>query len=212
MTNLITNKIYIGLTTRELDIRIRDHYDASKNKNFVFMRALRKYKKEDWKWEIIDNASTIEELEIKEVYWIKFFNSLLPNGYNSKEGGSSAKLTEEIKNKISNTLTGKYHTEETKQKMSNSRMGEKNPFYGKKHPPELCEKFSKQYTGQKLPKEQVEKSAQNHKKRIIDLTTNKIYLGFKEAAEKTGMCKDAIWKHCKNLVKVPRFQYYKEEK
>jgi glutamyl/glutaminyl-tRNA synthetase len=117
---------------------------------------LRKYKKEDWKWEIIDTAETVEELSNKEKFWVEKLDALNREiAYNSKEGGMFAKLTDEIK-----------------AKMSESRKGEKNHFYGKTHTQEVKDKFSKLYKGKKLPTEQVERSAQNHKKQILDLTTN----------------------------------------
>lgn len=82
-TNLITNKVYIGQTTKSLKERIRGHYKAvNQNVNCKFPNALRKYNKEEWCWEIIENAVPIEELDDKEAYYISHFNSYY-SGYNS---------------------------------------------------------------------------------------------------------------------------------
>lgn len=114
-TNLINNKIYIGQTIRTLNARKSDHfYRAFKaNSEQVFHKALRKYGKENFKWEIIDTADAIEALDEKEIYWIWFYNSYVnandSNGYNMTLGGeatfgykrpeeSTKKITEKVKN------------------------------------------------------------------------------------------------------------------
>ena len=80
-------------------------------------------------------------LDLSAISYIKNLNSIAPNGYNLKEGGSSGKQHEETKKKISDTLKnrtniidiirpkpqlGKPHTEETKQKISNALKGRKD--------------------------------------------------------------------------------------
>lgn len=52
------------------------------------------------------------------------------NPYTGKKKG---KLSEEIKLKISKSMTGKKRSDEVKKKMSESRIGINNGFYGKKH-------------------------------------------------------------------------------
>lgn len=55
---------------------------------------------------------------------------------------------------------GGKHTEETKNRMRESHAdfsGEKNPFYGKKHPKETRLKLIKSHKGKKLSKESIEK-------------------------------------------------------
>ena len=44
---------------------------------------------ENFKFEIIEECS-IEELNEKEQYYIKYYNSLVPNGYNLTLGGSNS--------------------------------------------------------------------------------------------------------------------------
>lgn len=56
-------------------------------------------------------------------------------------------LSEETKNKISNTLTGRIEPEETRRKKSESKLGEKNSFYGKRHSDETKDKISKTKQG-----------------------------------------------------------------
>lgn len=56
-------------------------------------------------------------------------------------------LSEETKNKISNSLKGKKDNTETRKKKSESKLGNKNWFYGKKHSDEIKEKISKTKKG-----------------------------------------------------------------
>jgi hypothetical protein len=237
--NLKNNKVYIGLTETSLETRIKRHYYDSKNKkkNYYFMNALRKYNKEDWKWEVIDNALNLEQLSLKEKFWIKFHNSLNDDyGYNRKEGGKYAKLTEEIKKKMSESkkgnkhpffnkhhkkeskekislsLKGKKHTKETKNKMSKNRKGSNNAFFGKRHSENIKQKLSILNKGKKIPIEQIINTANKNKKDIIDLNTNKIYHGYVEITKELKICQETIWKHLKNKVKNPRFKYLKETK
>lgn len=123
--NLINNKIYIGLTKQKLKDRIRLHYNKCRdltNKTH-FICALRKYKKEDFIWEIIDKGDSLEELNDLEYHYIKQYNSYL-NGYNSTLGGDG-------------TVGVKLY-------------GKNNPFYGKKHSKETTEKIKNSLLGKSL--------------------------------------------------------------
>lgn len=86
--NRINGKIYIGLTKNSLEQRRIQHFSeclsSSKTK---FHNALRKYGKEGFIWEEVDFAETIDELRNKEIFWIKFYNSI-DFGYNINKGGS----------------------------------------------------------------------------------------------------------------------------
>lgn len=118
-TNLINKKVYIGLTTKSLKRRKQCHYTHI-NDNFKFHQALKKYNKNNFIWEEIDNASNIEELKEKEKYWIEKYDSY-NNGYNSTLGGDGG------------GMLNKKHSNKTKQNLSNKMKGENNPFYNKKH-------------------------------------------------------------------------------
>lgn len=63
----------------------------SKKYNCPFYKALRDAGITNVKFEIIDKAETQEELNQKEKYWIKYYNTNMKvsgsNGYNLSEGG-----------------------------------------------------------------------------------------------------------------------------
>lgn len=83
--NLINKKIYVG---QSIDIEERWKKHISANDNFVIHKALHKYGKENFSFQIIEECP-LEKLDERERYWINFYNSLLPNGYNMIPGGSN---------------------------------------------------------------------------------------------------------------------------
>ncbi|UGO50960.1 homing endonuclease [Bacillus phage vB_BanS_Nate] len=144
--NIVNNKVYIGKTTRTLEIRKIEHISrANTNHNQLFYNAIRKHGVDNFKWSIVDYATNREELDIKEQYWIKHYNSFVHNGirkgYNTTAGGDGTgggiehplygvrgednhnygrKLSEEQKHKISEGV-----------KKSGKSKGEKNYMFGK---------------------------------------------------------------------------------
>lgn len=108
--NLINNKRYIGQTTKTLADRQKQHIETSKRDTKVsshFYNALIKYGEENFQWKIIDFAYTQDELNLKESFWINFFNTTNPLlGYNLKGGGYEPFLTDEIKRKIGKAQKG----------------------------------------------------------------------------------------------------------
>jgi hypothetical protein len=76
--NKINNKIYIGQTTRPLHKRIYEYksaFNLNKFHNKHLLNAFNKYGLDNFEFTIIDTASTIDELNLKEVQYIKKFNS-----------------------------------------------------------------------------------------------------------------------------------------
>jgi group I intron endonuclease len=86
--NNINNKVYIGQTIQEVEIRFKQHLKCNKsNKNQLIQKAILKYGKSNFYAEILkDNITTYEELNYWEEYFIKEFNSL-EKGYNLCPGG-----------------------------------------------------------------------------------------------------------------------------
>ena len=74
ITNKTTLKKYVGLTIETLEDRWDGHVDAAikgENKNKLSLQsAIRKYGRDDFFLEKIDNGKTLEDLEGKEIYWI----------------------------------------------------------------------------------------------------------------------------------------------
>lgn len=111
--NKINGKRYIGQTIQKLNDRKRQHLESI-NYNHkgctLFKRALKKYGKSNFEWKIVDHASSHEELDLKESFWIGFFNTTNSDfGYNLKGGGAKPYLTQEVKDAIGNAQKGSFN-------------------------------------------------------------------------------------------------------
>lgn len=92
ITNKVNGKSYIGQAI-DIDKRIRQHINDSNNPkrreyNYPLSKAYRKYGIANFQITILEECSK-EELNEKEIYYIKKFNSK-DNGYNQTEGGNYA--------------------------------------------------------------------------------------------------------------------------
>lgn len=85
ITNLINNKHYIG-QSRDIERRWREERTAANSTTDAEYdsprsRAIRKYGIENFTFEILEECEPIE-LNTREGYWAKHYNSYVPNGYN----------------------------------------------------------------------------------------------------------------------------------
>lgn len=118
--NLINGKIYVGQTTRGVQCRWRAHIKGlGSDRTYPGLKgALKKYGVENFSVEVIDTAASYEELDSKECAWIGTLDSMVPNGYNLKEGGKHAPHSAESRERNRQAQLGKKHTHEAKAKMS----------------------------------------------------------------------------------------------
>lgn len=87
ITNSFNNKVYIGQTRQTLLQRWYEHlWNARNGKDYYLYRAMRKYGMKNFTIEKIEECPN-EELNQKEIDYIKKYNSYIPNGYNSTKGG-----------------------------------------------------------------------------------------------------------------------------
>lgn len=109
ITNQINNKSYIGQSTC-IEKRWKKHIKVANSPSdpgydYPLYRAIRKYGIDNFSFEIVEECLQ-EELNEKEYYWIKHYQTI-DSGYNQKEGGYSAswqKITPEMLNDITNRL------------------------------------------------------------------------------------------------------------
>lgn len=87
------NKIvYVGQTVA-LDVRHKQHmlYDPynekTKEYNYPLSRGVRKYGVEEYELIILEDNVSLEQLDDREKYWIKYYNTYW-NGYNQTTGGT----------------------------------------------------------------------------------------------------------------------------
>ena len=121
-TNKVNSKCYVGKDS---------HNDPDYLGSGVYLsKAINKYGRENFVKETIDSAETSEEINKKEKRWIKFYNSVVPSGYNLTEGGDGFSTGElnvakrpEIREKISAKSKEFHNRLEIKEKM----LGKNNP-------------------------------------------------------------------------------------
>jgi hypothetical protein len=120
--NLINGKIYVGK-------------DTTSDKNYfgsgiLIKRTIQRYGLENFVKEIIDETNDYNELSIREIYWISFYNSTDRNiGYNISNGGDGG-----------DTLTNHPDIKNIKYKISNN-----NPKKGKTYEEAFGEEKAKIY-------------------------------------------------------------------
>jgi group I intron endonuclease len=113
VTNKIDSKVYIGKTIRDLEERLKQHIDGAlkSKKNNYFYNAIKKYGKENFTIESIEQALDKKSLDILEKYYVAFYRKLLSNNmvYNMTNGGdgNDGPRSKESNDKRSKALLGR---------------------------------------------------------------------------------------------------------
>ena len=166
-TNKTNNKKYIGQAENPKE-RYKQHKKDSKYKDFVFYRAIRKYGFDNFDFKIIEANIPLKYINEKEKYYIKKYNTLLPNGYNMTIGGEGThgyKHTDETKKLMSEKKKGMY-IGENNPNYGKGLSGKDNPNYGVKMSEETKNKISKGNKG-KIRTEETKKKISNSCKNVI---------------------------------------------
>jgi group I intron endonuclease len=116
ITNLSNDKLYVGQAVSHIlnhkryrpyghEGRFRCHiseaFSTKKNQSHYLNNAIRKYGVDNFVVELIE-CCEVEIADQREIHYIKEFNSLYPNGYNLKNGGSVFTHSDESKKRVSN--------------------------------------------------------------------------------------------------------------
>jgi group I intron endonuclease len=197
ITNKENGMIYIGQTIQSLEDRWRQHRKKSSTCLYL-KRAFEKYGIDNFIFEMICSCDN-EELDKLEIQYMTEFNSIVPNGYNLREGGNSGRHNEETKRKISQALKGRTDiinhqlgkpvTEETKKKISDALKGRTDII--RNH----CRNIGMHHT-----EKAKNKMSESHKKKInqYDLDNNfiKTFNSIADAAIEINTCRDNIGRVC----------------
>lgn len=174
-TNKINGKIYIGQRSGKYD----DTYFGS---GTLILKAIKKYGLENFENHIIEWCETREQLNVREIYWIKKYNCNAKNnqGYNISIGGNGGNIIE-------------YMNENRKREIIKRR----------------GENISKSLKNKKLTEQHRKSLSLSHKglpannaKKVIDNFTNKEYSSIMLAAKDISCDKRAIMKSLKNKCEV----------
>lgn len=90
ITNNVNNKVYIGQTVQNnAKMRWYSHCDyARKGKKSYLYDSMRKHGIDQFHWEIVDQATSLEELNSKEQHWLEHYKSV-GIVYNNREAGGN---------------------------------------------------------------------------------------------------------------------------
>lgn len=116
-TNKTNNKMYIGQTINPIIRKYQHNYysycEKASDYNTPFHRAIRKYGIDNFEYRILaDEIDDNELLNQLEIYYIKKFNSVVPNGYNVSNGGDSSPHDWDENQKLTKSLQSGVLTEE----------------------------------------------------------------------------------------------------
>jgi group I intron endonuclease len=117
---MVNGKLYVGITKHTLAKRRQQHLNAptSRKRLTAIHGAIKKYGTRSFEFSIIDHASSFEELNQKEKYYIALLNSKAPHGYNLTAGGDGVcDPAPEVIEKNRRSHLGKKASEETKARM-----------------------------------------------------------------------------------------------
>ncbi len=159
--NKINDKKYIGQSSH-LNRRITQHISFSKKENLprgenpLLFSAIKKYGLENFEILILEECP-VSKLNDREIYYIELYESHRDKkGYNITFGGDKNprgfKHSYSAIERIRKALFERGEvSEETRKKLSVSKLGEKNPSWGKSLSDETKRKMSEKTSGEKSP-------------------------------------------------------------
>jgi group I intron endonuclease len=171
ITNLLNLKQYVGVTKFSLEERFLQHT----KRGFFLTEAIQKYGEQKFSIELIEEVKTPEQAYELEIFYIKEYNTKVPNGYNLTDGGDGIfgwQPTDEYRQECSERtkqlhknkkigMYGKNHTEKTKEKMSQSAKGNQNCL-GRILSEKTKLKISASHKGKILSDSTKDKISENH--------------------------------------------------
>jgi group I intron endonuclease len=103
ITNKINGKVYIGQSI-DIEKRWKDHiYNTPKKGRSLIHSSIKKYGVESFDFEIIFSMKYVDFniMNLLEEAYIRYYNSLSPNGYNLDSGGKNKRPSDITRNFIS---------------------------------------------------------------------------------------------------------------
>lgn len=130
ITCTATGKCYIGVTSKALETRLKEHFKEARSKRFdtVFYRAIRKYGPVTFVAEIVEKAESGLVAQLIERRLILERGTLAPHGLNTSTGGENhagVQRSDEVREKISRAKIGRRASDEARRRMSENRKGRK---------------------------------------------------------------------------------------
>lgn len=179
--NKINNKLYIGQT---VDYKRRLWEHCRSEKSTPLYNSIKKYGFENFEFSIIDTATTIDELNEKEILYINKYNTRDKSvGYNIEYGGRNSIPAEETREKMSKSHKGVKQSEEWISKRVHKQGSDAAKKYGKPKTEE-----EKKYLSENSPKFWQNKQRSEETKRKVSETKKSRGMSEKTVA---AICKSA---------------------
>ncbi len=150
-TNLVNGKQYVG---QHLSAKFDKRYKGS---GHAITNAINKYGWDNFKCEVICWCSTQTQLNEAEDNYIRLLNTMKPNGYNLRGGGSKGRFSKETRKKLSESKKKYFENEENRRKASEAQ---KKRFENV----EARKKLSEVHKGKKVTEETRKKHSEAMKK------------------------------------------------
>lgn len=178
ITNKVNNKTYIGQTIRSFNERILDYKKGLGNE--YLNNAFKKYGFENFEFKIIDTANSLDDLNKKEIEYIKKYDSINKNlGYNIESGGRNASPATETLEKMSKSHQGTIQTDEwisrriakagtdEAKKYGKVKTGEDKKYLSENSTKFWLGKFRDNETKEKISKTKLERGLSDKQKELI---------------------------------------------
>ncbi len=202
IVNIKNNKIYIG-SSKNINKRKYEHFNLlSKNShdNDYLQKSYNKYGKNSFKFEVIEYINNINELLIREQYWINKYVSYNRNiGYNiceiaGKPPSQAGKIPWNKNKKGLQKCSDKRKLELSKAMIGNS--------------------YGKSLAGRKLSDKHKKKIGKSNSKKILNITENKVFNSFTDASIYYNISRPNISSACNGKRKTAggyEWKYYEDK-
>jgi len=164
-------------------------------------KAIKKYGKTNFIYEILEKVNSIKELEEREKFWIKKLKTLAPKGYNMLPGGYTNQMAiEKLKTPVVRLDTQEIYKSlvEASEKTNIPRHSITFSCLGRQ---DRANGIPFRYVDKQLfeKAEEKRKSRKNRKKAVLHVPTKRIFVSISEASRVTKRSTSHIWRRCKGL-------------
>lgn len=173
--NLITGQSYVGVTSRSLDKRFKEHVNNALRygcSSYLY-NAIRKYGPETFCCSKLSSHIGMDEAYAEEIRMIEYLRYIGASLYNISSGGNgSSSWSGEMKNKQSQRQTGRNLKPKTKKRISDSLKGRSLPeshrlaIKAALNKPECIKKRKAIFSGRPLSKDHKEAISAGMKSRM----------------------------------------------
>lgn len=205
ITNTVTDKKYVG-QSYDVERRIRTHKNKLRegtHNNSHLQSAWNLYGEYAFSFTVVEYCP-ISDLNDKEVFWIKHFNTFSPKGYNMTLGGdgnrgylwsddAKRRLSESAKQRTSHYWQGKHLTEAHKEKLREAAQNR-----SEEHKRKIGEASRRVMSDPTIKQKMI---LHQNNRAVYCSELDKTFYSIAEAARQTGLSGGNISKVCRGVIK-----------